>query len=175
MEEHISNIGSKFIVQNKSLVCIDDDKLRHSSKLFRDVGLQMTGFRGSRVGPVMNCAGCSLTGIMISTYFIRHKDSACSIVKAIFKLMGYSTEDNSLQKNLHISVQLDCGYNISTVQKFLYKLGCYVLGTQSETINNWPFISDSKKIRKDGDLKKFVDPAGVRVSFSASCKLDDII
>ena len=85
---------------------------------------------------------------MVSTYISRHKDIAFSIVQAIFKLMGYSTDDNSLQKNLHISVQLDRGYNLSTVQNFLFKLGCYLLGTQSESINNWPCISDSKNLEK---------------------------
>ena len=69
MEEHIPSIGSKFIIQNKSLMCIDDDKLRHLSKLSRDVGLQMTIFYESKVGSIMNESGCLLTGIMVSTYF----------------------------------------------------------------------------------------------------------
>ena len=53
-EEYVGKIGRLFVFDGCSDMTIDDDKLRHSSRGFCSAGLQMSGFRGSRIGPVMN-------------------------------------------------------------------------------------------------------------------------
>jgi hypothetical protein len=42
------------VIKDICHLIIDNDKLQHSSQLFRAIGLMMMGFRGSQFGPVMN-------------------------------------------------------------------------------------------------------------------------
>ena len=68
LESFIGKVGRKFLFHDMDLTR-DDDKLRHSSKKFRDEGLQMSGFRGSRIGQVMNGLGNTQTGMIYSRHF----------------------------------------------------------------------------------------------------------
>jgi hypothetical protein len=63
IETHIGNVGKHFLFETLSDITIDDDKLRHTSRSFSDHGLQRTGFRGSRCGPVMNDAATVQSGL----------------------------------------------------------------------------------------------------------------
>jgi hypothetical protein len=74
MEAHVGTIGKNFLIETICDVTIDDDKLRHMSKTFSDHGLQRTGLRGSRCGPVMSGAGSVQSGLIFSIYFSRKGD-----------------------------------------------------------------------------------------------------
>ena len=91
LEQHIGDIGQSFLFGNLDIT-IDDDKLRHSSSKFRDEGLQITGFRGSRIGPVMNAMGIVQNGLITSVHFSRHGDSSGTVVKSLFKTLRYGLE-----------------------------------------------------------------------------------
>eukprot|EP00957_Ditylum_brightwellii_P081400 6191416-Ditylum_brightwellii.AAC.1 len=56
-------------------MAIDDDKLRNISDRFQEEGLQITGFCGSRIGPVMNGIGLVQNGLISSVHFSCHSDS----------------------------------------------------------------------------------------------------
>jgi hypothetical protein len=60
LENHVGNIGKNFLFERLTDITIDDDKLEHSSKTFCDHGLQRSGFRGRRCGPVMHAAGTAI-------------------------------------------------------------------------------------------------------------------
>jgi hypothetical protein len=53
LEHQVGKIGKRFLFEYLTDATTDDDKLRHTSKTFSDHGLQRTGFRGSRCGPVV--------------------------------------------------------------------------------------------------------------------------
>ena len=76
IERIVGDIGKCFVFNGCFNATIDDDKLRHSSGKFREEGLQMTGFRGSRIGPVMNGLGLVESGLILSIRFSRHRDNA---------------------------------------------------------------------------------------------------
>jgi hypothetical protein len=80
----------------------------HSSKSFHNENLQMTGFRGSKYGPVMNGAGIVETGVIALVHFTRHGDSALHSVKALLRHIGYgiSVDDNTLFKSLMLRLHL---------------------------------------------------------------------
>lgn len=75
MEQHIASVGKQFHFDAVNDYVIDDDKLRHSSRNFRALGLQMSGFRGSRVGPVSNCLASLQLMLVHSIYLSRIKTS----------------------------------------------------------------------------------------------------
>ena len=79
LEDYFGLACRKFLYESVTDVTIDDDKLRHSSKKFREAGLQMSGFRGSRIGPVMNGLASVHSGIVHSIHFNRHGDNPLSI------------------------------------------------------------------------------------------------
>lgn len=140
MKAHVGNIGKNFLIKTISDVTIDDDKLCHTSKTFSDHGLQRTGFRGSRCGPVMNGAGSVQSGLILSIYFSCKGDAALSVVKALLRTLGYGEESN-LKQRLDILVLLDRGYNIASVIRLLLKLRCQLLGTHSENAGKWPYCT----------------------------------
>ena len=49
VESHIGKVVLKFTFNSLIVLIIDDNKLRHSSKKFRETGLQISGFRSSRI------------------------------------------------------------------------------------------------------------------------------
>ena len=121
---------------------IDDDKLRHSSRGFRSAGLQMSGFRGSRIGPVMNDIASVQTGIVHSIHFNRHGDNPLSITFTLLYHIDYGTNGLFMKNRLDALILLDRAYNYEGVQNFLCKLGVRFLGTHSEKFGNWPFSTN---------------------------------
>ena len=75
---------------------------------FRDEGLQMTGFCGSRIGPVMNGLGMVKTGCILSIRFSRHGDSALSVTQSLMENLGYSLQPGK-KKKLDGIIMLDRG------------------------------------------------------------------
>ena len=140
LEAHVGTVGKSFLFERLTDVTIDDDKLRHTSKSFSDHGLQRCGFRGCRCGPVMNCAGSVQHGLIMSIYFSRKGDASLSIVKSLFRYLGYGDE-NCLKTQLDVLVLLDRGYNIASVIRFLLNLKCQLLGTHSEKAGKWPYCT----------------------------------
>ena len=53
----IGGVGKLFTFKISVDITTNDNKLRHSLKDFRYEVLQMTGFRGSRIDPVVNYMG----------------------------------------------------------------------------------------------------------------------
>lgn len=105
LEQHVGDIGQSFMFGNQDIT-IDDDKLRHSSPKFRDEGLQMTGFRGSRIGPVMNGMGIVQNGQSRAPFKVRRfQASTCSVGVSC---MSYSTVHQFLS-NIHRSI---CQYDM---------------------------------------------------------------
>jgi hypothetical protein len=88
IETHVANIGHNFIMEKVTDMTIDDDKLRHTSKTFSEHGLQRTGFKGCRSGPVMNCAACVQNGLILSIYFSRQGGGPLSTVTALLRSLG---------------------------------------------------------------------------------------
>ena len=64
MEQHVREIGARFVLDGKMDFAVDDDKLRHSSWKFRGLGLQISGFRGSCIGPVSHAIAGVQTGFI---------------------------------------------------------------------------------------------------------------
>jgi hypothetical protein len=83
LESHVGEVGKQFLVEKFQDLTIDDDKMRHTSKTFGDLGLQRTGHRGCRYGPVMNAAGSVQSGLILSIHFSRKGDGPLSIVKSL--------------------------------------------------------------------------------------------
>jgi len=170
LERHVGEIGKGFILENITDITIDDDKLRHQSSTFRDHGLQLTGFRGSRCGPVMNCSGTVQTSLILSIYFGRMGDAALSVVKNLMRYLGYG-EESHLRQRLDVVVLLDRGYHVSSVIKFFLGLRASLLGTHSEKAGDWCFCSG-------GDARphqKTVPIEGARAVFSASRKVKNVV
>lgn len=134
IEREFGSTGSNFIFEGNATVTIDDDKLRHGSTRFRAEGLQVTGFRGSKIGPVMNGVGTCENGIILSAHFSRHSDGPLSTVKSLLRHLGYSADpdDNTLRSKCCIEVKMDRGYHTEPVVSFLHDLGCKCLGAHSE-------------------------------------------
>lgn len=167
LENLISKTGRNFCYDGAFTATIDDDKLRHSSKRFRDEGLQMTGFRGSRIGPVMNGMGLVESGVIVAVRFSRHGDSALSVTKNLFKSIGYGNEPG-LQKNLGGVTMIDRGYHIPCVIKYILSMGLNFLGTHSEKTGSWPFATGSCE-QKAGQHLIPID--GARAAFIQTRKL----
>jgi hypothetical protein len=170
MEDLISKICSKFILPGNISIIIDDDKLHHSSKLFHNENLQMTGFHGSRYGPVMNGAGVVETSVIESVHFTCHGDGALHSVKALLWQIGYgiSVDDNTLLKMFDAEIKLDPGYHIVTVVNYLSQLGVRWLGTHSEKISDWPFSSNASEKTQSQEL---VSRDGAPHAAWATCKI----
>ena len=100
---------------------IDDDKLRHQSATFKKEGLQLTGFRGSRCGPVMNCVGTVQSGLILSIYFNRKGDGVLNTVVNLMDFLGYGNEPTRRQR-LHVTFMVDRGYHIPSVIQFFRKI-----------------------------------------------------
>jgi hypothetical protein len=133
LERYIGKIGKKMMVPEMDYT-IDDDKLRHSSKRFRDEGFQMTGFRGSRIGPVMNAMGNVQTGLIFSIHFNRHGDSAASACQFLLNRLGFG-EENTLRGELSGLVMMDRSYNLPCVQTIMMQTKLDFLGTHSEKVS----------------------------------------
>lgn len=164
MEMLIGSTGAHFMFDGDVCgITVDDDKLRHSSRSFHEENLQMTGFRGSKYGPVMNGAGIVENGIIASVHFSRHGDGPLHNVKSLFRNVGYgvSDDDNTLKKKLKMSVKLDRGYHIELVNEFLGELGASWLGTHSEKVDDWPFASEAKEKKAN---QKYVSKDGVQTA-----------
>ena len=116
LENHVAKVGENFVCAGLDMT-INDDKLRHSSRKFRDHGLQMTGFRGSRIGPVMNGLGIVSSGVIVSIHFSRHKDSPASVVQSLFRNIRYG-QDNTLRHQLDCRVMIDRGYQAKKKQRY---------------------------------------------------------
>jgi hypothetical protein len=76
----------------------------------------------------------------MSIYFSRKGDASLSIVKSLFRYLGYGDE-NCLKTQLDVLVLLDRGYNIASVIRFLLNLKCQLLGTHSEKAGKWPYCT----------------------------------
>ena len=61
LEEYIGRIEDKFTTDGLMDFAVDDDKIHHSGKRFRNLGLKMSCFRNCRLGPIMNCIGNAKT------------------------------------------------------------------------------------------------------------------
>jgi hypothetical protein len=143
LEEYVGKIGRQFIFDSVSDCSIDDDKLRHSSRSFRSAGIAMTGFRGSRIGPVMNGLVTVQTGIIHAIHFNRFTDNPLSITTALLNHINYGS--HSHQKNkLDVLIAIDRGYNYKAVTDTLTKCGMRFLGTHSEKFDKWPFSTTEK-------------------------------
>jgi len=140
MEELIGKVGSNFILPGNASINIDDDKLRHGSTACHEENLQMTGFRGSKYGPVMNAAGVVENGLLVAIHFNRHGDGPLHAVKSLLRHIGYgiSEDDNTLKKRLNAEIKLDRRYHIARVIKYCSSLGVTWLGTHSEKICYFP-------------------------------------
>jgi hypothetical protein len=165
LEEHIAGSGELFIFPNIDIT-IDDDKLRHSSRKFREEGLQITGFRGSRIGPVMNGMGIVQNGLVISIHFSRHGDSAGTVVESLYQKVGYGL-GNTLRNKMDACVIMDRGYHTSSGIKFVMKMGCSFLGTHSEKVGGWPFGSGRNGNETD---QRMIPSKGVRACVFAQRK-----
>lgn len=131
LEEYVGKIGRKFVFDGVSDCTIDDDKLRHSSRGFRSSGIAMSGFRGSRIGPVMNGLASVQTGLLHAIHFNRFGDNPITIVTALLNNINYGNAN--YQKNkLDISISIDRGYNYGPVTDVLTELGTRFIGTHSE-------------------------------------------
>ena len=169
LERHIGGVGQKFIFEKVTDLTIDDDKLRHQSSTFKKAGLQQTGFRGSRCGPVMNCAGTVQSNLIVSIYFSRKGDGVLSTVTNLMRNLGYGSE-TILRSRLDATILLDRGYNIPSVIQFFLRLRSSLLGTHSEKAGNWCFCTG-------GDAKshqKVVPIEGARAVFFASRKVNNV-
>lgn len=153
---------------------VDDDKLRHSSRLFRLIGLMMTGFRGSRIGPVMNAVGVVQISLIVSIHFSRHGDGPLSIVTSLFRNIGYGSSelDRTLKSMLASLILLDRGYHVGAVILFALTLGLSYLDTHSEKIVGWAFCTDSKAKNNNGQLVVAND--GAKACFFASRKISRV-
>ena len=78
---------------------IGDNKLYHSNRHLRDVGIQITVFRGIEIGPIMNKIGCDQNGVILSVNFIHHGDGPFSIIESFLQKMGYG-EENTLKHSM---------------------------------------------------------------------------
>jgi hypothetical protein len=125
----------------------------------------MSGFRGSRVGPVMNGLASVQTGLMHSIHFNRHGDNPLSITESLFYHINVGGH-TSLKNKIDLLVMLDRGYNYASVQQYLTKFGMRFLGTHSEKFDNWPFTTTVK----NNVTKRFVDINGARSVYTAQKK-----
>ena len=169
IEQLIGEVGRNFVFDGNFNGTIDDDKLRHSSSRFRDEGLMMTGFRGSRIGPVMNGLGMVETGLILAIRFSRHGDNALSICQSLMDKVGYGLQPG-LKNKIDGLVMLDRGYHTPSVIKFFSDIHCGFLGTHSEKIGNWPFCTSSQNDMKAN--QKFISTDGARCSYINERKIN---
>lgn len=169
LERHVGQIGRNFLFERLTDITIDDDKLRHNSKTFGDHGLQRSGFRGSRCGPVMNAAGTVQSGLIIAIRFGRKGDSTLSTVKSILNSLGYG-EESHLKHRLDCTILIDRGYHISSVIRLLLKLRCQILGTHSEKAGKWPFCTTAKP----KEWQTLVPTDGARTAIFAKRKINNV-
>ena len=168
LERHIGEIGQKFVLEKITDLTIDNDKLRHQSNTFKKEGLQLTGFCGSRCGPVMNCVGTVQSSLILSIYFSRKGDGILNTVVNLVGFLGYGNEPTRRHR-LDVTFMVDRGYHIPSVIQFFLSLRASVLGTHSEKAGNWCFCTG-------GDPKenqKVIPVEGARAVFFASRKVNN--
>jgi hypothetical protein len=169
LERHMGDVGQKFIFDKVLDLTIDDDKLRHQSASFKREGLQLTGFRGSRCGPVMNCVGAVQSSLILSIYFSRKGDGILNTVTNLLGYLGYGNEPTRRQR-LDVTFLVDRGYHIPSVVQFFLGLRASVLGTHSEKTGNCCFCTG-------GDPKenqRVIPIEGARAVFFASRKVNNV-
>jgi hypothetical protein len=137
-------------------------------KRFQDKGLQLTGFRGSWIGPVMNAMGNVQTGLIFCIHFNPHGDSAVSVCQFLLKRLGYG-EKNMLRGELSGLVMMDQGYNLPSVQTMMMQMKLDFLGTHSEKVLEWPFWSGDV-LKKTGRATAIL-AAGAHAAFNALCTI----
>lgn len=143
LEVYVGEIGRKFVFESVSECTIDDDKLRHSSRGFRASGIAMSGFRGSRIGPVMNGLATVQTGLLHAIHFNRFGDNPISITTGLLNNINYGSASYH-KKKLDIIVAIDRGYNYGPVTDVLTEMGMRFIGTHSEKYDRWPFSTNEK-------------------------------
>jgi hypothetical protein len=166
LEVYVGNIGQNFVFDSLSDCTIDDNKLRHSSRGFRASGIAMSGFRGSRIGPVMNGLASVQTGILHSIHFNRFGDNPISITTALLSNINYGSASYQ-KKKLDILIAIDRGYNYGSVTDVLTEFGMRFLGTHSEKYDKWPF-STSEKVFPD---QRVIPNIGARSVYTARKKV----
>ena len=95
--------------------------------------IQITGFRGIIIGPVMNGIGTVQNGIIAGIHFSRHGDSYGTIVKGLYEKLGYWLTP-SLRNIMDSCVMLEQGYHTSEVTRYIMKMGNSFLVTHSEKL-----------------------------------------
>ena len=164
LEQHVADIGQGFILTKIDLT-VNDDKLRHTSRRFREEGLQITGFRGCIFEPVINDNETVHNGIIAGIHVSHHGDSSGTIVKSLYKKLGYRLTP-SLYNSNDSCVMLDRGYDNSSVTRYMMKVGNLFLGTHSQKKTDWPFSSSTNA----QDNKKIIVTKGVRAACFAKRK-----
>jgi hypothetical protein len=92
-------------------------------------------------------------------------------VKGLFRSMDYGRDTGlGLKGHLDVVVLLDRGYHVSSVIRFLLKMGCRLLGTHSEKAGTWPFCTG--KFPKAGQISVTVD--GVRTALFSSRTINNV-
>ena len=169
LEANFGDVGSKFVIDRVLDLTMDDDKLRNNVKGLRDEGVQLTGFRGSRLGPVMHGLGIVQSGIILSIHFARHRDGALSIARQLLRSIGYDPDDPTKKNKIDGTIQQDRGYNITSVQKHELKLGLSPHGTMSEKVCDSPFCSTG--FSDKGRHQKLVQQNSARSAYFATRKM----
>ena len=151
------------MLDGKMDFAVDNDKLCHSSWKFHGLGLQMSVFCGSCIGPVSHAITGVQTGFIHAIHLGCIRENVSTIVQNLFKMMDYGQSED-MHNKLDAQVMIDQGYHTPPVVKFLVQMGMGFLGTHSEKIGQWPFCTggeskskwDQKLIPLTGSRSRFV-------------------
>ena len=106
MEQHVGEMGAKFVFNGKMDFAVEDDKLCHSSQKFRGLGLQMSGFCGSCIGPVSHAIAGVQTGFIHAIRLGCIRENVSTIGQNLFKSMDYGQSED-MRNKLDAQVMID--------------------------------------------------------------------
>ena len=98
---HVNTIVKQLIYENDKLTATHDDKMRHTTRQFQELGILFSSYRGIRLGLVMHALGYFIRCAITANHSGRQKDSTLNINRRLFENTGFSYQSNMFKKALN--------------------------------------------------------------------------